>query len=250
MVPTPADRPVVLVVQHEPQCPPGRAGRWLETAGVRLDVRTPYDGQPLPDSVSGHEGLVVLGGHMSANDDETVPWLPVTKALLRDAAEHAVPALGICLGHQLAATALGGRVEPNPLGQRRGVLDMGWLPEAAHDPVLSGCGPAGVQWHHDIVTRLPPGTVELGRADSGELMAARFAPTVWGVQSHPEAGPRIVRAWADSDLRDARSEQERSEVADRFADVVAAREDLERWWVSMGTAFAAQVLQVSSPNTR
>ena len=65
---------------------------------------------------------------------------------------------------------------------RRGVLDLGWLPAAAADPLVADCGPRAVLWHHDIVTRVPDGTQELARSATGDLTAARFAPSVWGVQ--------------------------------------------------------------------
>ena len=134
----------VLVVQHEPECPPGLVGAWLAEAGLTLDVAQPYAGAALPSDLTGHAGLVVLGGHMGANDDDAYPWLSGTKALVRAGAAGAVPVLGICLGHQLAAVALGGEVRLNPDGIRRGVLDMGWVAAAALDPVAAGCGARAV----------------------------------------------------------------------------------------------------------
>lgn len=231
----------VLVVQHEEQCPPGRVGAWLTEQGLTLDVRHPYAGHRLPGDLVGHSGLVVLGGHMSALDDATYPWLSVTKARIREAATRGIPTLGVCLGHQLAAVALGGEVQPNPAGKRRGVLDMGWVPAAAEDPLLGGCGDTAVQWHRDIVTRIPPGTVELGRAGTGELLAARFAPSVWGVQSHPEADAEIVRVWARFDLTAAGSAAEHAAVDDALAQVTAADAALGDSWRSLGVAFASAV---------
>jgi GMP synthase (glutamine-hydrolysing) len=232
----------VLVVQHEPECPPGLVGGWLQEAGLELDVRHPYAGGELPDDLTDYDGLVVLGGHMGANDDAAYAWLAPTKALLRDAAATATPALGICLGHQLAAVALGGQVQLNPDGYHRGVLDMGWLPSAPQDPLLGHCGPRAVLWHHDIVTRVPDGTQELARAGTGELLAARFAPTVWGVQCHPEADSEIVAAWA------TRGEQEAGNAVDEVAVIEAARREVEAatdelrsGWHPLAAAFGAEV---------
>ena len=131
--------PVVLVVQHQELCPPGWVGEWLTAEGLRLDVRHPYAGDPLPDDLGQHDGLVVLGGQMGANDDDAYPWLTPTKDLIRSGAAHEVPVLGICLGHQLAAAALGGEVVVNPAGARRGVLEMSWSGAGA-DPVVGSCG--------------------------------------------------------------------------------------------------------------
>ncbi|MEP6629799.1 MAG: type 1 glutamine amidotransferase [Lapillicoccus sp.] len=232
----------VLVVQHEPECPPGLVGAGLAEAGLALDVVHPYAGAALPSDLAGHAGLVVLGGHMGANDEDAYPWLSATKALVRAAAATEVPVLGICLGHQLAAVALGGEVRANPGGVRRGVLDMGWVPAAAFDPVTAGCGARAVHWHHDIVTRAPEGTQELARAATGELTAARYAPTVWGVQCHPEADPGIVAGWAARGRSEAgadRGEVVRVDVA--LVEVEQAADALRAAWRPLATSFADRV---------
>ena len=242
--------PVVLVVQHQELCPPGWVGEWLTAEGLRLDVRHPYAGDPLPDGLGEHDGLVVLGGQMGANDDDAYPWLTPTKDLIRWGAAHAVPVLGICLGHQLAAAALGGEVVVNPAGARRGVLEMSWS-EAGADPVVGSCGGSAVFWHRDVVTRLPEGTQVLARAQSGELAAARFAPSVWGLQCHPEARPDIVTGWAAKDRALAVADDETTddettahEVADvdqALAAVTDARAQLVDAWRPLATGFAERV---------
>jgi len=228
----------ILVVEHEPTCPVGWMGEWLREAGASLDIRRPAAGDPLPAGLAEHGGLLVLGGSMGAYDEATCPWLGPVKRLLRRAAEDGAPALGICLGHQLAAVALGGRVARNPRGQQIGVLDVGWLPAAREDRLLGplvGATPA-VQWNNDVVVELPPGAVPLARTASGELQAARFAPTVWGVQWHPEAGERIVRPWAEAD-RDQTIERG-VDVDAYVAAVAAAREEQRRTWRGLATGFA------------
>lgn len=231
----------LLVVQHEPECPPGLVGDGLQAAGVELDVRHPYAGQPLPPTLDRHSGLVVLGGHMGANDDAEVAWLGPTKSLIREAAADGIPALGICLGHQVAAVALGGVVIVNPRGHRHGVLPMGWAPDAAADPVLGACGASAVQWHDDIVSAPPTGTQVLARAKTGELLAARFAPTVWGVQCHPEAGPDIVARWADGDRATASSVGDSAARDAALSDVRRAAPELAEAWSPLARGFAAQL---------
>ncbi len=236
----------LLVVEHETLCPPGWMGDWLAAAGVDLDVRRPYAGERLPGDLGGHGGLLVLGGSMGARDDATHPWLPRTKELVRRAAVDRVPTLGICLGHQLAAVALGGEVGVNRAGQQLGVLPVGWTPAARNDALLAPLsGPArAVQWNNDVVTGLPEGTVVLARAATGELQAARFAPTVWGVQWHPEAGADTIRRWAEADRDHA---VERGVDVDAYVAEVADDEAEQRaTWRPLADGFAALLTRVGT----
>jgi GMP synthase (glutamine-hydrolysing) len=233
----------VLVVEHEAQCPPGWVGEWLEDAGMRLDVRRPYRGEPLPPDLSGHAALVVLGGSMDAYADEDHPWLVPVKDLLRQAAAGGTPTLAICLGHPLAAVALGGSARRNPRGQQVGVLRVGWTAAAADDPLFAVLTDVrvGVQWNEDVVDRLPAGAVVLAETTHGELQVARLAPTVWGVQLHPEAGAQIIRAWADND-RD--SYRERGLDIDAYvAQVAAAHDELRAGWRRLGDRFSELVTE-------
>ncbi len=217
----------VLVVQHDDECPPAWVGDWLLAAGCTVDVRRPYSGEDMPADLSAHEAMVVLGGPMGANDDQHA-WIPLTKELIREAADEQLPALGICLGHQLCAVALGGEVGRNPLGQQLGLVETGWLPAADADPMF---GPLtgtrrGVHWNDDIVLRLPEGATLLAATPADEPQAVRFAPTVWGVQLHPEADAQVITPWADADR--ARYDDDRVDVA--LAAVTAGRDELERGW--------------------
>jgi GMP synthase (glutamine-hydrolysing) len=228
--------PHVLVVQHQDDCPPAWIGHWLVEAGCRLEVRRPFAGDALPDDLAGHDGYLVLGGSMGAHDHDQHPWLGTVKALVRDAVERRTPTLGICLGHQLVAAALGGESRPNPLGQQLGLLAIGWTDAARHDPLgggLVGAG-LGVFWNDDVVTHAPDGTVVLARTPAGELQAARFAPTVWGLQLHPEVDEQVLAVWAEDD-RDRYDEGVLDEVINRVAE---HRDELAAGWRPLATAFA------------
>jgi GMP synthase (glutamine-hydrolysing) len=229
----------VLVIQHEDACPPAWFGDWLTASGVALDVRRPYAGDPLPADLAGHDGLLVLGGSMGAGDDAQFGWLGPTRELVGIAARDEVPALGICLGHQLVAVALGGSVVVNPHGQQLGLVDLGWLPEAGSDPLFSRAGTPkrGAQWNSDVVAVLPEGAVPLARTGRGELQAARFAPTVWGVQLHPEADEHVIGPWADHD----RALHPPGVVDDALAAIAAAHDELEASWRPLAEAFASLV---------
>ena len=209
----------IVVVEHESGCPPAHVGTWLTEAGAELEVCRPWAGDELPEATS-YDALVVLGGSMGAGDDGLHHWLGPLKQLVRDCIEARAPVLGICLGHQVVAAALGGTAERNPLGQQVGVFDVGWLPEAGQDELVADLGPVrGIQWNHDLVTALPDGTVALAETPQGELQVARFASRVWGVQLHPEADEHIVVAWAEGD---------RQEHLDRGIDQAALIHDIEQ----------------------
>lgn len=226
----------VLVVEHESTCPPAHFGTWLAEGGVELDVCRPWAGDDLPDLAS-YDGLVVLGGAMSAYDDETVPWLDAVKQQIRDARATHLPTLGICLGHQLVAVALGGEVRPNATGQQVGLFDICWTSEAVADTLLGPLATPrrGVQWNSDVVTRLPDGAVPLAAMASGELQAARFGPAMWGVQLHPEVDRPVLESWAAGD-RDDHLERGIDQEA-VLAEIDAARTELDDAWRPLALRF-------------
>ncbi len=110
-----------LVVQHVEAEPSWAIGAALSRAGVRVDVRRVFAGEPLPSDVADHNGLVVMGGPMSACSDKGFATRPAEIALLGHALAGAVPTLGVCLGAQLLALAAGGAVYPGADGP-----EIGW----------------------------------------------------------------------------------------------------------------------------
>lgn len=230
--------PLILVVEHQESCPPALVGDWLVEAGCTLEVCRPYVGDALPDLTS-YDGVLVMGGDMGANDDDAFGWLPPLKARIRDAVDAGTPLLGICLGHQVVAAALGGVVERNPRGQTVGLQPVGWTDDATHDAWVRGRSgdEVAIHWNNDIVVRLPEGAVVLATSPGGEVQVARFGPRAWGIQAHPEVDTAIVKGWAESERDD--------HVAlglDQDA-VLAAIEDaapaLESHWRPMAARFAA-----------
>lgn len=155
-------------------------------------------GDPLPDSFDEVAGIVVMGGTMSAVDPAAHAWMPDELRWLRDAVDAEVPVLGVCLGAQLLAEALGGEVA------HRAVPEVGFLPldrtdQGRADPVSAGWpdGAAVLFIHEDEVTALPPGADALLTGSDG-VPAWRVGSAV-AVQFHPEVTAEQLAAWVETD---------------------------------------------------
>ena len=179
----------VLVLTHAPHEGPGLIGAGLD---VPYRVRTVLDRSdpdlPAPGALS---GLVVMGGPMDADDDVSHPGLPAERALLAAAVGADVPVLGVCLGMQLLAQALGA-----PLHRRHGE-EIGFAPvtTVAADPVLSllGDDPTVLHWHGDAVD-LPSGATLLAGTEVTPVQAFR-AGSALGLQFHVEVDAAMLDLW-------------------------------------------------------
>ncbi|GGL31484.1 type 1 glutamine amidotransferase [Phycicoccus endophyticus] len=230
----------LLVVQHEPDAPAAWLGQWWAQAGVELDVVRGDLGDPVPSRLAdgGHDGLVVLGGAMAATADAENPWLGPTKALLREATEAGEPVLAVCLGHQLAALALGGRTGPNPSGRTVGVVPVGLTPEGRTDPLLAGLdGAPAVHFNDDVVLEPPPGATVLARLPDGRPQALRLGQRAWSVQCHPETSPEVFTDWLRSESPGGLDD----DAAALVGQVEHAREALRAAWWPFADRFAAQL---------
>ena len=186
----------LLVVQHEPSSPPGLVAAAAAATGVELQV-VEAPGEPVPVALDGADGLVVLGGAMDFDETDTYPHLARTMELLADAAARSAPALGICLGAQLAAAALGGRAYPGPAGEEIGWTKVELTDAGRADPVVGALQePAELfEWHHDTFDP-PPGATLLAGGAVYPSQAFRVGSVV-AVQFHPEVdGPLLAGWWA------------------------------------------------------
>lgn len=188
----------ITVLQPEDYVPLGRFEPWLAREAEVVVV--PLQSQAPPALGDVGDGLVVLGGRMDANDDTRCPWLPAVRALLRDAVAAGRPTLGICLGHQILATALGGEVTVGiEEMDEEGAVRISWSDDALACPVVGPMAAAGRRWvaqsHHDAVTRLPAGAMLLASSERCPVQAFRLGSGV-GVQFHPETTPETMARWS------------------------------------------------------
>lgn len=183
------ERPILLAIQHVPWEGPHRI---LDACGG-LDVHTvkPLAGQPLP----AHEevaGAVVMGGSMNVDEVEAHPGLAVEREWLVEALHRQMPVLGICLGAQLLARALGAEVRPGESPE------LGYTPVEIldpDDPILGALAPSTtvLHWHGDVFD-LPEGARHLARSERTEVQAFRHG-NAWGVLFHPESDFALLEAW-------------------------------------------------------
>ncbi len=189
-------RPFV-VLQHVAAEGPGLIGALAAERGVALDVRRMDRGDPVP-SAREAGGVIVLGGPMGAYEAAAHPHLAAEQSLLAEACGLGLPALGVCLGAQLLAAALGAHVFRGPaLEIGAGVVTL--TMEGSRDPVLGPSGPAFpvFHWHGDTFD-LPPGATLIASSAAYPHQAFRAGARVYGFQFHVEMDARLARAWAAS----------------------------------------------------
>jgi GMP synthase (glutamine-hydrolysing) len=180
----------VLIVLHQEHSTPGRVGHALQQLGYPLDVRRPRFGDPLPETMREHAAAIIFGGPMSANDEDEfirreIDWIRVP---LRERK----PFLGICLGAQMCAKHLGGRV----FGHPRGHAEIGYYPVR---PTAAGLSVVDVwpecvyQWHREGFD-LPPGAELLAEGNTFEVQAIRY-DRAFALQFHPEVTHAMICRW-------------------------------------------------------
>jgi len=184
----------VAVLRNEDGTPAGYLGDALNRRGVawytvRLDM-----GDPLP-AVSDVSGVAILGGAMGAYDEDEFPYLAFEKQFVADCTDAGVPVLGICLGCQVLADALGGRAYLADAGE---VVFAPIEPndEGRADPVVAAMDGAPVIRFHRDTFDVPPGAVVLATG-GGFVQAFRIGSSI-GIQPHPEVTPTLLSEWLGS----------------------------------------------------
>ncbi|HEV7363384.1 MAG TPA: type 1 glutamine amidotransferase [Solirubrobacteraceae bacterium] len=185
------------VLQHVPFEGPGLIATVARERGIDLAVVRLDRGEALP-AVTDVGGLVAMGGPMGVGESAEHPWLTGERALLAMAVARGVPVLGVCLGSQQLAAALGAEVTHGP-EQEIGLGRVELTPEGRADPVLGPAAEGGpglpvVHWHGDTFD-LPPGAARLASSDRYPNQAFRAGPRAYGLQFHVEVDRALAAAW-------------------------------------------------------
>ena len=185
----------IVIVLHQAHSTAGRVGRLLVERGYSLDIRRPPLGEALPDTLDNHAGAVIFGGPMGANDDHD--WLRDETAWIGKVLKAGKPFLGLCLGAQMLANQLGGKVYTH----QEGKAEIGYYPLY---PTEAGCTfstqtgldwPKNVyQWHRDGFD-VPETAQSLARGDIFCEQAFAYGDRAFGLQFHPEVTYAMMCRW-------------------------------------------------------
>ena len=195
--------PTLLVIQHVPHERLGTFEDAFTEAGCALQPLRAYDARAAWPALKGVDGIVTMGGPQSVSEQGRYPYLRRELELLRAALKAGKPILGVCLGAQLLAAALGAAVTKSPQ------KEIGWYPlmrepGADGDPLMAPFGQTETvfQWHGDAFA-LPKGAVRLASSPLCPEQGFRWRDNVYALQFHLEVTEAIVRAWMQTPVNRA-----------------------------------------------
>ena len=182
----------VWVIQHHPVENLGRIAEALAASALAWQYVRSFAGQSVPKDMKGAGGLIVMGGPMGVYEQDRYPFLRDEIRLIEAALKDGRPVLGVCLGSQLLAAALGAKVVKGP------AKEIGWHPvkllAGARDDRLFGDAPdsfIALHWHGDVFD-LPAGAVALAASEKTPLQAYRYGENAYGLLFHIEPDAAIV----------------------------------------------------------
>lgn len=182
----------VLVVQHTAPETLGTIVDPLEPKGVSFEYIRVFQDEPVPKALDGALGLIVMGGPMGVRDQGKFPYLRDEMRLIEQALKENKPVLGVCLGSQLLAGILGGRVTAAK-------KEIGWQtvrlsPHAQQDPLWAGIPASFMAFHwHGDVFELPSGAISLASSDATQHQAFRHGTKAYGMLFHLEMTENMIR---------------------------------------------------------
>ena len=211
-----------VVVQHVPFEGPGRIADWIRDRGHTLSEVQIYRGDPLPP-VEEVDWAILMGGPMSVNDDEEYPWLSDEILWVRKLIEQRRKLLGVCLGAQLIARALGSRVYPAL------EKEIGWYPISVHGnaPVAFPSTMEVLHWHGETF-ELPPGAVRWASSPCCPNQAYAYENRVMGLQFHLESTEETVTALVENageEIGSGRYQMKGKSILKRGEDQILLREN-------------------------
>ncbi len=193
----------IIVLQHHHAENLGTIARALEGAALAWQYIRLHDGHPVPRDLKGAGGLIIMGGPMAVYQVDRFPFLKDEFRLVREAIAQGRPVLGVCLGAQIIATALGAKVDRNPAGK-----EIGWYPvklsAAARDDRLFGRVTdifTPFHWHGDYF-EAPAGAVTLASSQRTPCQAFRYGDKTWALQFHLEVTRTSITNMTNSFARE------------------------------------------------
>jgi GMP synthase-like glutamine amidotransferase len=186
-----------LVFQHMDHDHPGRFLDYFAEDGIIPEPVRLFEGQEIPN-LAPYDFLFVLGGAQDTWQEDLYPWLASEKQAIREwVAIRARPYFGVCLGHQLLATALGGEVAPADAGEV-GVFDVMLTEHGSAHPLMQGVAPSSkvMQWHMAEVKRAPDSATVLASSDRVPVQALAIGDHAMSTQFHCEFTPQTVSGWS------------------------------------------------------
>lgn len=209
---------MMYIIQNDPEVPPGNL-----TADLMIPYKIvhPYGGEYLP-STDDIDSLIVLGGRMGANDDFKYPFLRDLKVLINKVVEREIPYLGICLGGQLLASAMGAKVV-SKRWEEIGTVNVTLTADGKSDQLFQGFPVEfdAFQWHHDSFD-IPIQGKLLAFSAHCSHQAFRIGRCAWGVQFHPEVTRQIIVDWCAWESSDD------AEVTDDLPSLFSRKESFHR----------------------
>lgn len=185
----------ILVFQHIAVEHPGSFRGMMAEEAIAWDTVALDEGASIP-RLDSYAALLVMGGPMDVWEEDRYPWLATEKQAIRRWIGLGRPFLGVCLGHQLLAAALGGEVGLMPAPEV-GVVDV-TLDDPADRLFADLDSPlACLQWHGAEVQTPPPGAVVTAGNGACRVQAMRVGDVAWGIQFHVEVTSRTVGEWAE-----------------------------------------------------
>lgn len=196
----------VIVLQHAECEGLGAIQQVLDKKNIRAKYIRSFAGEPVPEKLGEASGLIVMGGPMGVYEQDKYPFLRNELNLIGRTVADEKPVLGVCLGSQLLAAALGAKVTAGPR------KEIGWYPvqvseEAKHDPLWITVPRefTAFHWHGDIFN-LPDGAVRLASSALTETQAYRYGSNAYGFLFHLEVTPSLIDGMVsnfEQELREA-----------------------------------------------